>query len=150
MSCARVPAESLDTSVKAWISARDRADEILQEWQRLESELIRDHGYMSARQAARCGISQGRSMRLLDLHYRTLSRTLDREARVLSAVRPTRLADAVAKIELGLRMQDEDPDDGATAMIRDGFQALRHFLCEEPAAEIPGGGVDGMNRSLKL
>lgn len=71
-------------------------------------------------------------MRLLDLEYRTISRALTREAAILTAARPATLADALAKIEFGLRMQEGEGDDEASANIRDGLEVLRTVLAYEP------------------
>lgn len=143
--------EDLAARVACWLAARDEADDLLARWQGLETELIREHGFITSREAARRGIPLGREMRLLDMEYRTMSRTLEREARALNAQQAETLADAIAKIELGLRIMDLDPDDEASEAIREGCQALRNFLGEGPAPMgILVSGVDGRTRRPKL
>lgn len=128
MSCGRADLQPLQAGVRDWIRSRERADDILHEWQRLESEVVRDHGCISPKEASRRGLPQGKAMRLLDIEYRTVSRALRREAVILSAREPGTIADAMAKIELGLRIQDGDVDAEGDANIRDGFKVLSALL----------------------
>lgn len=121
--------DPLIARVAGWIAARDVADTVMHDWQRLETELFRKHGAMSPREASRRGHEEGDQMRLLDVRYKALSRRLCREADRLAGARPLTPSGALAKIEMGLRIQQPlDREDCAWVLVSSGFTELRRLV----------------------
>jgi len=118
-------APTLASNVEAWLASRDCADALLLRWQALESMLFREHGVLSAREASRRGIQVGTEMRLLEIRHRALSRELAARASQLCGAPSSTPSDALAKIELGLRLQELEPDDLGFQFIRCGLTELR-------------------------
>jgi hypothetical protein len=121
--------DPLVAKVRAWLADREAADGLMHQWQRLETALYRKHGAMSTREAIRAGHAEGRQMKVLDARYRAASKKLDRRAGRLVLARAVTTEGALAKVEMGLRIQEPlDCEEFSWALIQGGFEELRQFM----------------------
>jgi hypothetical protein len=128
---AGAPARKIDPvlgKVRAWIAAKDAQDRLVRDWQDLERRLcdrIRPLS-MTLTRACRSGLPEARAMRALMRRIKAADRKLDRDAAQIVLMRATTQAGALAKIEMGLRLQEPlDCDEYAWALIQAGFEQLR-------------------------
>ena len=85
---------------------------------------------MNLSQAGRSGLPEARAMRALDRKIKSAGKKLDRRAARIVLKRVTsRREGALAKIEMGLRIQGPyDWEEYAFALIQDGCEQLRARL----------------------
>lgn len=114
--------------VAAWMAEYDARETMIRAWQDWENALcekIRPLG-MNLTQAGRSGLPEARAMRALDGKIKIAGKRLDRAAGRIALMRPTSAHGALAKIELGLKIQGPyDWEDFAYALISDGCEELR-------------------------
>lgn len=114
--------------VAAWMADYDAREAMIRRWQDWESALCekaRPMG-MNLTQAGRSGLPEARAMRALDGRIEVASKKLDRAAGRIALMRPTSAHGALAKIELGLKIQGPyDWEELAHALISDGCADLR-------------------------
>ena len=115
-------------AVAAWMADYDAREVMIRTWQAWENALcekIRPMG-MNLTQAGRSGLPEARAMRALDGKIKIAGKKLDRAAGRIALMRPTSAHGALAKIELGLKIQGPyDWEDLAYALISDGCAELR-------------------------
>jgi hypothetical protein len=126
--------------VQAWIAERDASDGLVRQWQTLEHQLslrVKPLG-MDLNQGVESNLSEARAMRGLMRRIRASDRRLAAEARRILRVRASSWEGALAKIQLGFRMQTPvGPEDVSYALMRDGFEELLARGAIRPAS--PGG-----------
>ena len=117
--------------VAEWIAVQDTREAMMLEWQDWENALCAKikPTRMNLTQAARSGLPEARAMRALDRKIKTAGKKLDRAAGRIVLMQPISQQGALAKIELGLRIQGPyDWEDYAYALLQDGFEQLRRRL----------------------
>jgi hypothetical protein len=121
---------------RGWIVAKESQDALVRQWQDLESRLcerIRPLG-LGLTQASRSALPEARQMRSLMRKIRLVDHRLDRAAGRLVPLRAKSPEGALAKIEMGLRIQEPlDCEEYAWALLRGGFEELSSFL-RDPSA----------------
>jgi len=117
--------------VQAWMADYDAREAMTRRWQDSENALcerIKPLG-MDLNQACRRGFPEARAMRALDRKIEAAGRKLDRKAAQIILTRVTGPLAALAKIEMGLRIQGPyDWEEYAFALIQDGCEQLRRTL----------------------
>ncbi|HRK67570.1 MAG TPA: hypothetical protein PKY73_08460 [Hyphomonas sp.] len=118
-------------SVEAWMSDYSKREAMMLEWQDWEvalCERIRPLGIGLTR-GHRSRLPEARSMRALDRKIKALGKKLDKRAARIILTRVTSTKAALAKIEMGMRIQGPyDWEDYAFALIQDGCEQLRKWL----------------------
>jgi hypothetical protein len=112
----------------AWTVANERLTAMELEWQALESELFQKASSlgMDCRAALRGELLEARAMRALDHRIRTAYRALDRVSGEIALMRATSISGALAKIELGMRVQGPcDWKRSVIELIESGLAELR-------------------------
>jgi hypothetical protein len=113
--------------VQAWIEERNVSDDLVRQWQALERQLslaVKPLG-MDLKQGAESGLPEARKMRALMRRIRASDRRLAAEAKRVLRVRSSWVDGALAKIRLGLRMQEPSgAGDVSHALMRAGFEEL--------------------------
>lgn len=119
------------TAVRQWMADQHAREAMIREWQDWENALcqrIRPLP-MNLSQASRSGLPEARAMRTLDRKIKTVGKKLDRRAARIVLKRVTSPEGALAKIEMGLRIQGPyDWEEYAFALIQDGCEQLRARL----------------------
>lgn len=117
--------------VSSWIARNDRVDELQREWQQLESALFAKAATLkiSCDAAMRGNLAEAKNMRALDAEIEASHRDLAVEAGEIRAMKSSSVAAALAKVELGLRVQGPfDWRDHARQLIDDGIEELKSML----------------------
>ena len=117
--------------VSSWIARHDRLDEVQREWQQLESALFAKAATLkiSCDAAMRGNLAEAKDMRALDAEIEASHRDLAVEAGEIRAMKSSSVADALAKVELGLSVQGPfDWRDHARQLIADGIEELKSML----------------------
>lgn len=117
--------------VSSWIARHDRLDEVQREWQQLESALFAKAATLkiSCDAAMRGNLAEAKHMRALDVEIGASYRDLAVEAGEIRAMKSSSVAAALAKVELGLRVQGPfDWRDHARQLIADGIEELKSML----------------------
>jgi len=128
---AAVKADPLVARVRAWIGEQNAADALTREWQwqLLEHALFLKCKPMTLPQATRSGMAEARAMRALEQRMKAASRKLDRAGGRLVQTRAVTAARALAKIEMGLKIQEPlDCEEYSWALIKGRFEDLRQLL----------------------
>lgn len=126
------------SKIRQWIVARENQDALVRKWQDLENQLcdrIKSSG-VGLTAAYRSGLPEARQMRALTRQIKLSDRKLDRTAVriILSPARSTE--GALAKIEMGLRIQEpQDCEEHAWALLRSGFEELSGFVRDHGALD---------------
>lgn len=113
-----------------WISERHRLDEITHQWQRLETQLFRRARGLGVEieEARGQQFPEVRTMRMLDERRETAYIILGGLAKEASVMRAVGLDGALAKIDLGLRVQGRyNWHDNALQLVEGGVSDLRTF-----------------------
>jgi hypothetical protein len=117
----------LAARVRAWIEERHASDGLVRQWQTLEHQLslrVKPLG-MDLSQGVESNLSEARAMRGLMRRIRASDRRLAAEARRILRVRSSSWEGALAKIQLGFRMQAPvGPEDVSHALMQAGFEEL--------------------------
>ena len=123
--------DPVQVQAQEWIAARNAQVILEREWQRAERQLNAKVGRpgLDVAHAPEGELPEARTMRDLMLQIEAADRHLDRAARAIVEMRPVSPGGALAKIELGLRMQPQCGLEGPqAALIRDGVEQLRALL----------------------
>ncbi len=127
----KAPSHLVETKVREWIAQKEAQESLVRRWQDLEHRLcekIRPLG-MGLTAAVRSGLPEARAMRMLMRRIRTEDRRLDRAAASIVLMRSSTIEDALAKVQLGLRIQEPlDCEEYSWALMRDGFERLRELI----------------------
>lgn len=114
-----------------WAMRHQRLFEMEQQWQRLETALFAKAATLkiSCDAAMRGNLAEAKDMRALDAEIEASHRDLAVEAGEIRAMKSTSVAAALAKVELGLRVQGPfDWRDHARQLIDDGIEELKSML----------------------
>ncbi|MFT3723895.1 MAG: hypothetical protein QM773_09935 [Hyphomonadaceae bacterium] len=123
--------DSIVELVSDWMIQDERVADLQKQWQRLESALFvkaanrgRDCG-----KAVRGNSAEARAMRLLDVQITHGFKSLAAGAAEVLAIKASTLEGALAKLELGLRLQGPfDWRENARELIDDGSSELKSML----------------------
>jgi len=122
--------------VRNWITAKESQDALVRQWQGLENRLcekIRPLG-IGLTQASRSTLPEARRMRTIMRQIRLADRKLDRAAGRLVLQRAKSPEGALAKIEMGLCIQEPlDCEEHAWALLQSGYEELSTFLRNQNA-----------------
>jgi hypothetical protein len=113
-----------------WMSERQRLDEMTHQWQRLETQLFRRARGLGVEieEARGRQFPEVRTMRMLDERRETAYTILGGLAKEASVMRAFSLDGALAKIDLGLRVQGRyNWHDNALQLVEGGVSELRTF-----------------------
>jgi hypothetical protein len=113
-----------------WIAAYELAAAWEAEWRGLETRLFGRAAVlgMDCSLACRSGLGEARAMRALDRRIEAAYRKMQRVAGEAVALPAVSMAGALAKIELGVRVQGEfDWREHALELIRDGVGEVRRL-----------------------
>jgi hypothetical protein len=117
--------------VRQWAKAKDAQDELVRQWQEAEDQLcpkIRPL-QISLTAAVRGRLPEAKLMRALMRKIKAADRKLDRAAARIVTMRATTPAGALAKIEMGLKIQEPlDCEEYSWALLQCGFEELRSLL----------------------
>src|SRR5579871_3187915 len=107
------PLLSLLTRVDQWISQREAADDMQRQWQALEHQLALRARRLDIEltRAARGQFPEARAMRDLQRKIRRADRRLLASAECLLQMPATSSKDALAKIRLGLKLRQPEPQE---------------------------------------
>jgi hypothetical protein len=122
------PSDPVIAKAAAWIAADAAIDAMTLEWQDLESQLFDKAAALRIKteKACRSRLPEARAMRALDRKIRAGYRDLALSAGEISLLRSISVAGALAKIELGLRVQGPyDWQDHALELAEGGIAELR-------------------------
>jgi hypothetical protein len=111
-----------------WIAADDHITAMELEWQDLESDLFdkAKRMRMSCAKARQSDLPEAQAMRALDIEIEKTHRRLEALAGEIRLLPATTIAGAIAKIELGLKVQGPyEWRDHAYELIEDGILELR-------------------------
>lgn len=121
--------DPVTSAVSKWRCGRAEADAIALRWQRLETQLFKRCKHLGLTRALRSGLPEARALRVLTRKLNAAERKLERSAARIAQMRATSGEGALAKIEMGLRIQEpQDCEDMAWVLIRSGVDELRHVL----------------------
>lgn len=116
-----------------WISSDDGLTALEVQWQDLECQLFSKakHMKISCEKAGRSTMPEAQAMRVLDREIAESYRFLAITAYEASQMPATTIAGAIAKIELGLRVQGPfDWKDHAHELLEDGIAELRTLVSQ--------------------
>jgi hypothetical protein len=115
--------------VTRWLRGRAEADALALRWQRLETQLFKRCKHLGLTRALRSGLPEARELRALTRKLNTAERKLERSAAQIAQMRAISGEGALAKIEMGLRIQEpQDCEDMAWMLIKGGADELREVL----------------------
>jgi hypothetical protein len=115
----------------AWIAEHQRLDALTLEWGNLETQLRRKAGRLGVdtEDARRQGLPEARAMRVLDEKIEASHREMADLAEAVSLMQAVSVVGALAKLELGLRVQGKYSwQDNAMALLEGGAEELRTLL----------------------
>lgn len=122
-------ADATSIAVARWHAERAAADELALRWQRLETQLIKRASPLSLTRALRSGLPEARELRALTRKINAAERKLEVSAARIAKMRATSGQGALAKIEMGLKIQcPQDCEEMAWALIKGGADELRQLL----------------------
>jgi hypothetical protein len=128
------PTETMDSVVdlvREWIDALSDQDALVNNWQAAEHQLsIKARRLkISLGAAARGSFPEAKSMRLLMRRIKSADRELARRATKIISMRSTSSCDALAKLDMALRMKHSSiDDDQAWELISSAVAQLRELL----------------------
>jgi hypothetical protein len=128
---ASMGADELAAKAAQWIAANERLAAMHLSWQDFESLLFEKAQRMrvSCDKAYRNNWPEAQAMRSLDKDIEETRRRLDAAAGEIRCQPATTIAGAIAKIELGLKVQGPfDWQDHALELLEDGVAELRGLL----------------------
>lgn len=120
--------DAVVTKAGEWISERERLDEMTRQWQRLETQVFRRAKQLGVEIGEAVGslFPEVRTMSILDGRREAVYIILAGLAKEASAMRSVSLEGALAKIELGLRVQGRYCwHDNALELAEGGLTDLR-------------------------
>jgi hypothetical protein len=130
MAAAGPLADPVIARAAKWIAACDLAAAMEAEWQGLETRLFERAALLKMKPllACRSGLGEAKAMRALDRRIKAGYREMERLAGEAAATPAVSLAGAIAKIELGIRVQGEfDWRENALELIEDGVEEVRRL-----------------------
>ncbi len=114
-----------------WIAKDEQLTALQLRWQALETALFDKAAQMKldCATASHSEMPEAREMRALDVEIGDTHRLLQAEAREIRLLRATTIAAAIAKVELGLKVQGQfDWRAHALELVEDGVRELRALL----------------------
>jgi hypothetical protein len=123
--------DDLTVQAAQWIVTEERVAAMQLKWQVFEGLLFDKARWMkmSCEMACRSDLPEAQAMRTLDSEIEATRRWLDASAQEIRITPATTVAGAIAKIELGLKVQGPyDWQDHARELLEDGIAELRSFL----------------------
>jgi hypothetical protein len=127
--------DELVAKAAQWIATDDRLTTMQLRWQGFESLLFdkaRRMG-MDCDEACRSSLPEAEAMRSLDEEIEATRRRLVAAAGEIRQIPATTIAGAIAKIELGLKVQGPfDWQDHARELLEDGIAELRGMVAYRP------------------
>ncbi len=117
--------------VAAWITERQQLDALTLEWGNIETQLRTRAGRLGVDIDSARGqeLPEARAMRVLDKKIETSHREMADVAEAVSLMRAVSVAGALAKLELGLRVQGKYSwQDNAMVLLESGAEELRTLL----------------------
>jgi len=148
------PAVSLPTSTEPdglvakateWVATEDWRDAMHEQWQKLEGLVFDEARRLNIGAAAACGsdMPQARAMRALGAKVKEAGRRMDEMAEEISLTPATTIAGAIAKIELGLRVQGPyDWQEHAFELLENGISELRGLLASPPHMPFSANAIE--------
>lgn len=124
-------ADYLVERATSWAMRHQRLFEMEEQWQRFETALFAKAATLkiSCGAAMRGNLAEAKDMRALDAEIEASHRELAVEAGEIRAMKSSSVAAALAKVELGLRVQGPfDWRDHARQLIDDGIEELKSML----------------------
>lgn len=116
-------------ATQRWFCARVATDALTFRWQKLETELFKRCRHLGLTRALRSGLPEARALRVLTRKLNAAERKLERSAARIAQMRATSGEGALAKIEMGLKIQcPQDCEEMAWVLIRSGVDELREVL----------------------
>lgn len=116
-------------ATERWLCARVATDALTFRWQKLETQLFKRCKHLGLTRALRSGLPEARELRALTRKLNTAERRLERSAAQIAQMRATSGEGALAKIEMGLRIQEpQDCEEMAWVLIKGGADELREVL----------------------
>lgn len=116
-------------AVAKWLCGRAEVDALALRWQRLETQLFKRCKHLGLTRALRSGLPEARELRALTRKLNSAERKLERSAQQIAQMRATSGQGALAKIEMGLRLQEpQDCEEMAWVLIKGGADELREVL----------------------
>jgi len=129
MTGVTAPADPIIVAISEWVSQRSDADALAQRWQRLETKLFKRCKHLDLTRALRSGLPEARELRALTRKINAAEKKLERSAARIAEMRATSGQGALAKIEMGLRIQEpQDCEEMAWVLIKSGADELRAVL----------------------
>jgi hypothetical protein len=123
--------DDVNARAAAWIASDQRLTAMQLRWQDFETLLFAKarRMKMSCEQACRSNLPEAQAMRSLDKDIEATRRQLNAAAGEISLLPATTISGALAKIELGLKVQGPfDWQDRALELLQDGIVELRGLL----------------------
>jgi hypothetical protein len=120
--------DELAARAAGWIATDDRLTAMQLRWQHFETLLFaKAHRIkMDCEHACRSNLPEAQAMRALDKEIEETRRRLHTAAGEISQIPATTISGAIAKIELGLKVQGPfDWQDHALELLEDGIAELR-------------------------
>jgi hypothetical protein len=123
--------DELAAKAAGWIATDEHLTALQLRWQHFETLLFdkaRQTG-MSCEHACQSNLPEAQAMRALDTEMEATRRQLDATAGEISLIPATTISGAIAKLELGLKVQGPfDWQDHALELLEDGIAELRGLL----------------------
>lgn len=129
------PSSAICEQVSEWIEARDAADRLVTEWQSLENKLFQIACSQRAdlEQILASQLPASQRFRSLTQQIAAADRRLSRTAELIAKTPSLSARDAIAKIQLALRLaQFHCVDDNLWALVKSGFDDLRTLIDRGP------------------
>ena len=122
-------ADPVVVAINKWASRRSDADALALRWQRLETQVFKRCKHLGLTRALRSGLPEARELRALTRKLNAAERKLERSAAQIAQMRAISGEGALAKIEMGLRIQEpQDCEEMAWVLIKGGADELREVL----------------------
>jgi hypothetical protein len=124
-------ADPIVAKVRAWTAEHDARNALMLEWQDWEEALCAKIGStgMDLKQGIRSGLPEARTMRAIDRRIKASGKRLDRAAGGIILMRAITLEGALAKIQMGVKLQGPyDWEEHAYALVLGGIEQLRDFI----------------------
>jgi hypothetical protein len=134
----KIASDNLVEKAAEWIAADEHLTALELRWQALESQLFDKarRMKMSCDKATRSNMPEAQAMRAIDREIEDIHRRLAASADEVSQTPSATIAGAIAKIELGLKVQGPyDWRDHAQELLENGIAELRAIIRDGRAAE---------------
>jgi len=123
--------DQLASKAAEWIATDERLTALQLSWQHLETLLFAKARQMKmdCEHACQTNLPEAQAMRALDKEIEETRRRLDATAGEIRLIPATTIAGAIAKIQLGLKVQGPfDWQDHARELLEDGLAELRGLV----------------------